>query len=136
MGAMIGTVGSALRADPRYIGQPELVAALQNQYAADVEGAVKGLRDAKINPAEAFNPASKHYVGSKDFISGSISQGRQQLKATSGPILEVGTVKDGYRFKGGDPKMQQNWEKLSPTEAKKAAPAPAQPATATDTVSP
>jgi len=24
----------------------------------------------------------------------------------------VGTVKDGYRFKGGDPNVEENWEKV------------------------
>lgn len=43
---------------------------------------------------------------------GLMSQGlvKKSSPAASGP--KPGTVEDGYRFKGGDPKNQKNWEKV------------------------
>jgi len=38
--------------------------------------------------------------------------GKEPAKKTAPKPPSVGTEKDGYRFKGGDPKMQSSWEKM------------------------
>jgi len=38
-----------------------------------------------------------------------------EAKTPKPPVIvapPVGTIKDGYRFKGGDPNVQENWEKV------------------------
>lgn len=72
LGSMMGAVGRALSQDPRYIGQPALVAEIQMDYQARVFDQVKRLRDAGQDPSQVFNPASKDYVGSREFIQGSV----------------------------------------------------------------
>jgi len=38
-----------------------------------------------------------------------------EAKTPKPPVIvppPVGTIKDGYKFKGGDPRVQENWEKV------------------------
>jgi hypothetical protein len=56
------------------------VAEIQNDYNARVLDKVKELRDAKKNPADVFDPASKDYVGSREFIQTSIDEARQRQR--------------------------------------------------------
>lgn len=59
--------------DPKYIGQPGLVASILMQYQADVYDKVNKLRNTPgSNPNDVFNPSSKEYVGSPKFIQGSV----------------------------------------------------------------
>ncbi len=46
--------------------------------------------------------------------SGMSTAGQPGSAAAIQPPPEVGAVKDGYRFKGGDPADQSNWEKVTP----------------------
>lgn len=46
-------------------------------------------------------------------INSGLQQGQTQPNGgPKGGSLTVGTVQDGYRFKGGDPGKQENWEKV------------------------
>lgn len=72
LNGLMHIVGTALSQDPRYIGQPALVAGIQMDYQARVYNKVKQMRDAGEDPNDAFNPASKNFVGSREFIQGSV----------------------------------------------------------------
>ncbi len=54
----------------------------------------------------------RKWVDSSVQEAGVSTQASAQAPAAGGP--QVGSVLNGYRFKGGDPKVQSNWEKLSP----------------------
>jgi hypothetical protein len=56
---------------------------------------------------EFFDSKSQQRLSKYKIIEG----GGSAAPATSGPA--AGTVENGYRFKGGDPGQQANWEKVS-----------------------
>lgn len=76
----------------------QLIAA-RNAMALDM-GNVQQAYDGQLNGLRALG----HSYGQQ------IQQGGQGMPAVSGP--QPGTEQGGYRFKGGDPSQQANWEKL------------------------
>jgi hypothetical protein len=74
LNGLMSIVGRSLSQDPRYVGQPGTVAEIQMDYQDRVYKKTEALRAAKIDPMEAFNPASKDFVGSREFIQGSIDR--------------------------------------------------------------
>jgi hypothetical protein len=117
LSGQMGIVGRALSQDPQFTAQPALVAEIQMDYQARVLDKVKEYREAKKNPNDLFNPSSKDFVGSRDFIQGSIDTAKSRSRG-AGTLLEAGLERetDGviWKFKGGDPSKQANWEKLGP----------------------
>lgn len=76
MQALMTNVGRALSQDPKFTAQPALVAEIQNNYAARMYNKSEELRAQKIPPTDMFNPGSKNYVGSREFIQGAIDEAR------------------------------------------------------------
>lgn len=108
-------VGRALSQDPAFIMQPALVAEIQMDYQDRVYEKISEMRAEKKSPMEVFSRTSKDFVGSKDFIQQSIDNVRgtnRSLKAVAGQEV----VRDGatWRFKGGNPAVESNWEKVAP----------------------
>ncbi len=97
MNGAMATVGRALSQDPKYIGRPDVVAAIQLDYQDRVNKKVASLRAAKVDPLEAFNPDSKEYVGSPQFIQGSVNRitGNAQ-PAGGGPARVSGPTDPAY----------------------------------------
>jgi len=89
MNGLMAVVGRSLSQDPRYIGQPGIVAEIQMDYQDRVAKRVTALRDAKKDPMEAFNPASKDFVGSREFIQGSIDRVKGNAAAVGGVDLRA-----------------------------------------------
>lgn len=114
MNGLMSIVGRSLSQDPRYVGQPGIVAEIQMDYQDRVTKRVTALRDAKKDPMEAFNPASKDFVGSREFIQGSIDRVKGNTPATTlpraGAVMEFGGKK--WEFKGGDPAVQSNYKEV------------------------
>lgn len=114
MNGLMSIVGRSLSQDPRYIGQPGIVAEIQMDYQDRVTKRVTALRDAKKDPMEAFNPASKDFVGSREFIQGSIDRVKGNTPAATlpraGAVMEFGGKK--WEFKGGDPAVQSNYKEV------------------------
>lgn len=114
MNGLMAVVGRSLSQDPRYIGQPGIVAEIQMDYQDRVSKRVAALREAKRDLMEAFNPASKDFVGSREFIQGSIDRVKGNAAAVSlpraGAILEFGGKQ--WEFKGGDPAVQSNYKEV------------------------
>jgi hypothetical protein len=109
-------VGRAVSQDPSFIAQPALVAGIQMDYQARVLERVTDLRKANENPNQVFDPKNKNYVGSREFIQQSIDAVRATTRVAAARAGETVT-RDGvtWRFKGGDPKLEQNWERVSAT---------------------
>ena len=76
--------GRALSQDPRYIGQPTLVAEIQNDYQARVYQLVTDLRSRKEDPTQVFTPGNKNYVGSREFMQGSVESATAKASVTPG----------------------------------------------------
>jgi hypothetical protein len=72
LSGQMSIVGRALSQDPRYLARPEVVAAIQMDYQARVIDKVSEMRAAKKNPNDIFNPQSPDFVGSAEFIKGSV----------------------------------------------------------------
>jgi hypothetical protein len=51
-------------------------------------------------------PNGQVYVGPRSGITASMGQPAKT------PQVRIGTIEDGYRFKGGDPAKPENWEKV------------------------
>jgi hypothetical protein len=108
-------VSRALSQDPAFIMQPALVAEIQMDYQDRVYEKISEMRKAKKEPMEVFSRTSKDFVGSKEFIQQSIDN----VRATNRPLKAVAgqeVVRDGatWRFKGGNPAVESNWEKVAP----------------------
>lgn len=83
LNSLMGTVGRAMSQDPQFTGQPALVASAQMDFQARVFERTEALRKANQDPNQVFNPASKEYVGSPEFVQPSITAARQQRAAIS-----------------------------------------------------
>jgi hypothetical protein len=108
-------VGRALSQDPAFIEQPALVAEIQMDYQARVYDKVAALRADKSNPTEVFNPASKEYVGSKEFIQQSIDSVRGAQRRVTDEIRKPVKFPDGITrlWNGKEPKNNLgNWAPL------------------------
>lgn len=81
--SQMSIVGRALSQDPQFIAQPALVAEIQNNYQARVFDKVNELRKSNQNPNEVFDPASKNYVGSREFIQGAIDEAKGRSRAAA-----------------------------------------------------
>jgi hypothetical protein len=71
------------------------VAEIQMDYQDRVTKRVTALRDAKKDPMEAFNPASKDFVGSREFIQGSIDRVKGN---TQRPAQDIASTPIGQTF--------------------------------------
>lgn len=116
LGGLMSVVGRALSQDPQFVAQPALVAEIQMDYQARVFDRAAEMRDKKQNPNDIFNPSSKDYVGSREFIQGSIDAAREKQRRIQ-PMLEKGgtVVRDGktWEFLGGDRANSKNWRELA-----------------------
>lgn len=114
LNGLMSIVGRSLSQDPRYIGQPGIVAEIQMDYQDRVNRKIVELRKKPgADPMEAFNPASKDFVGSREFIQGSIDRVKGNAATTlprAGAVLEFGGKK--WEFKGGDPAVQSNYKEV------------------------
>lgn len=118
LSSALSTFGRALSQDPNFIGQPAMVAEIQMDYQARVLDKVEELRGAGKNPADVFNPNSKDYVGSQDFMNQSVKNVRERSQAAGvkgGAVTRGDTVeRDGkiWEYRGGDPKRKENWREV------------------------
>jgi hypothetical protein len=62
------------------------------------------------NPGETQDTARQRFIDS--YVGGIQTPQRRGQETPSTGAPQAGTVEDGYRFKGGDPADQSNWEKV------------------------
>lgn len=89
LGAQMAIIGRALSQDPQFTAQPALVAEIQNNYQARVFDRVSTLRKENKDPSEIFDPSSKLYVGSREFIQGSIDEARGAKVQSAAPTVRT-----------------------------------------------
>jgi hypothetical protein len=90
---------------PLWSDKPEAVSAKRDRLIGLIEGA-------KIRAGAAFTPEMEQAL-QEVFIAPAQQQGAQQPNQTQqSPTIQPGTILDGFRFKGGDPSKQNNWEKV------------------------
>lgn len=83
LGALMGTIGRAVSQDPQFTGQPALVAEIQMDYQSRVYDKLEALRKGGKDPNAVFDQTSKEYVGSREFIQGSIDAARLKQRANA-----------------------------------------------------
>lgn len=82
------TVARAISADPQFTAQPALVAEIQLDYNARVIERMAQLRKENKDPTVVFDPNSKEYVGSRQYVQASIDAAKQrQRDAMPKPIV-------------------------------------------------
>lgn len=106
----------AQAANPNSHMQPEAI-----QKAADeVAGQIK-MRQAQYNkvlPFKLNNDASGYYSAQNEFVKGADPRDFQPGNQVAKPVTPTkrsalpGTISQGYKFKGGDPSIPANWEKI------------------------
>jgi hypothetical protein len=110
-------VGRAVAADLTVNWSPQNVAAIQLDYQARVLEKVADLRKAGTSPNQVFDPKSKDFVGSPEFIGMSINKIKSQMRDSGvNTALKAGetVTRDGknWQFIGGDPKQPANWKEM------------------------
>lgn len=103
LGAFNSTVGRALSADQQFVAQPALVASIQLDLAARVEDKIKEFREEKKNPNDLFNPASKDYVGTRDFIQQSIDKAKADRAGAARAAIRVNSKEEYDALEPGTP---------------------------------
>lgn len=123
LGVMSATVARALSQDPRFIGQPALVADIQNDYNFRVQEKIDLLRRENKDPNIIFDARSKEFVGSREFVQTSIDGARQrQTEAAAAKIQTVNSqaeydaLPEGtpYRDSNGNPGVKRGKQKTIP----------------------
>lgn len=70
----------------------------------------------KYAPGTPQYEAAKRFYdlryGSRDGRTSNAEDIKERIKAGGGGVPAVGTVQDGYKFKGGDPSEESSWEKV------------------------
>lgn len=94
--ALTQNAGRAISQDPRFIGQPELVAEIQNLYAADVLDKVRTLREEKKNPSTLFDPTNKDYVGSATYVKQFVDEARARKVAEAQAQIPAPKTQEEY----------------------------------------
>jgi hypothetical protein len=124
--SQMSIVGRALSQDPKYIGRPALVAEIQTAYQARVFERVGELRGAKQNPSDVFDPGSKNYVGSREFIQGAIDEVTGRASgALSAPKVNTQAEYDAlppgahYTDSSGNPAVKKGTAPPKPAPAPK-----------------
>jgi hypothetical protein len=90
------------------------------QFQWQLEQRIDEYRRAGKNPYDLMDPSKPDYMGKPDVVRGFAGPFSQQLMNATRPIdvrpalipPPAGTVRNGYRFKGGDPSQRESWEKV------------------------
>jgi hypothetical protein len=85
----MSVISHAFQNDPKFAGQPALVATIQLDYQARVLDKVAEYRKAQKDPNELFNPQSKDWVGSAEFIAGSVTSARERQRAAMPAVVDL-----------------------------------------------
>jgi len=94
-------MGGGVGSDASRLSAANLISAKLSKEGR--EGAIAGIRG-------SVNSQTRSRIGDNQVLMRMYgSQLPKESAAPSGP--SVGTVENGYRFKGGDPSKQENWEK-------------------------
>jgi soluble lytic murein transglycosylase-like protein len=102
--------------------QPEVAADAAYRFNADMEQQIERLRKENKDPRVLLDPMSRDYLLKPERIQAFMGNSRQSVAKQAADAatqqLQPGAEmpgKDGklYRFKGGDPKSQGNWEPVT-----------------------
>lgn len=111
-------VWRAIQANPQLQGKemtsPGTSAAVAYQFSQALDARIADYRKQNKNPAILFDPNSPDYVLKPGFLQSYIPMGgaAPAAPAAQSNAPKVGEVRGGYKFKGGDPRVQTNWEKV------------------------
>ncbi len=94
---------------------PSLVPSILNNIDRDAYAKLNKVRNegGDVNPL--LDPKSKDYLFSKPVIDSYVREATGGLSGMAEKVksgVEAGTIKNGYKFKGGDPADKANWEKV------------------------
>lgn len=95
-----------------------------NRWSSAVETMITAEQNAGRDPMDLFNPKNKNYVLSKEFINSFTDPPELQLAngakrvtqaaestASTGAGLQIGDVRKGWTYIGGDPGNPKSWKK-------------------------
>lgn len=103
-----------LYSGPLWMGREHIAAEIVNSWAWSVQDAMDQKRQRNEDPRELFNPKSKDYVLSADFIAGFARDALSgKAVASAVPVGHEVQFPDGVtrKYKGGDPmNMDASWE--------------------------
>jgi hypothetical protein len=134
--ALSGNVSRSITQDPRFTGQPELVAEILNDYSARVLEKIATLRKENKDPSVVFDPNSKEYVGSAEYVKASVDGAKSRRAALLPKHPDLREKPDAWRDVGvGDTFIDPKGQPRVMTQAlkdalAKQAPAAALPASA------
>lgn len=120
-------VRTGFEKDPMAIANPMAYQNAWLEWQRDAESQLDAAQKAGKDRNALLDPKSPDYLGDPKRVQ-TFNPGAQVLiaKAAAAQKVQPGTVLAGYRFKGGDPANQANWEKVvAPVAVPPAAPIPA-----------
>ncbi len=119
--AAIGNVAQTVRSSINFVGREAEAVGTVERIRADFYEAVDLKRKANENPRDLLNPKSKDWFFDPAKLSTYTESPRAAVagqaaavrRGALAPVVPaVGTIQNGFKFKGGNPALQSSWEKV------------------------